>query len=152
MPKQMFNAPTKYARFKIGGKSVDVNPESLSFANGATYQAVPTAGAPTPRLQYQAGNNERITFQLYLSDAESGAGYTEKWIKHIDTFLPNKKKYLQYAPPATIRLAIGRKVYNCKLEDRQLNVLEADSALRFTKATIDITLVEIPKAPPPIKY
>lgn len=152
MTKRTFNAPTKYARVKLGGKSLSVNPELIEFTNGASYGAVPTAGAPTPRIQYQAGNNERIVFQVYLSDSESGNGYTEEWIKHIDLFLPDKSKYLQYAPPRTIQLAIGRKVYNCKLEERKISLNEADSALRFTKATVDITLVEIPKAPPPIKY
>lgn len=152
MTKRTFNAPTKYARVKLGGKSLSINPELIEFTNGATYGAVPTAGAPTPRIQYQAGNNERFTLQIYLSDAESGKNHTETWINHIDNFLPDKTKYLQYAPPRTIQLAIGRKVYNCKLEERKVTVLEADSALRYTKATIDLTLVEIPKAPPPIRY
>lgn len=152
MPNKTFNAPTKYARVKLGGKSLSINPELIEFTNGATYGTVPTAGAPAPRINYQAGNNERIAFQIYLSDSESGDGHTEMWLKHIDTFLPDKTKYLQYAPPKTIQLAIGRKVFNCKLEERKVSVLEADDTLKFTKVTVDIMLIEIPKSPPTIKY
>jgi Contractile injection system tube protein len=133
----------KITKASLGGKKFLYNPNQIDDSNPVTYNGVKTAGMSYPVPVYGGGEQRTITFEIYLNDRVQ-AGITKSYIKHLEGFLPPKKKTgYQFKAPKKCKFAFGWLVEDCYLIDLQKSITAWTPTLQPIEATLTVTLAVI---------
>ena len=133
----------KVTKAKLGGLEFLYNPSSFDDAIAVTYNDLKTAGISYPILGYGGGDRRTVTFDIYLNDKVK-AGITKKWINHLETFVPpRRKKGYQFVAPKKMIFAYGVFVAECYLTNMNVQRTAFYPNLDPLEATIQVTLALI---------